>query len=198
MLDHNNLTAQAIFDHVVVGLALQGGRSVARAGEERPFDQTFGVGTCAYRGENGRKCGVGFLLTDDEVWCIGNHNPIATGPYDELVSTAPVRFAPFAKLLSDIQSVHDTCAVENLNTGNFIDIWHSAGGIGIALEIVADDHRLSKAVLYTAFPNPDAVEQKTASRREPQSEGTGIIQPLMESADPDKWSKWWNSLAGAQ
>lgn len=67
--------------------------------------------TCAYRGENGKKCAVGLLLTDEEVRLVGNNTAVNAIPHrfpsvnlNERVEGLDVRD------LTSIQFVHDSLA----------------------------------------------------------------------------------------
>lgn len=147
----NNLTAQQIFDHAVVQLALQGRPSVIG-------------GNCAYRGEGGTKCGVGFLLKDEDIT-----PEINTCGVDMLRRNGrlPARLIPHQKLLGWIQNAHDRAAQEYLESGPA----NYRRSLFTLLTRVASDYDLEKGVLYAAFPQPDAVEQKKAPLAKPKSFG---------------------------
>lgn len=135
MILTENLTAQRIFDHVAVQLALQGAPSM------------IGV-SCAYRGAGGTKCGVGFLLDDDEV---GGCNRISVGRMCQS-ALLPERLVPYLALLMDLQDAHDVASVQSLFRNR----------VQIELLRVADRYGFEKGVLYAAFPNPNAPEQASA------------------------------------
>ena len=52
------MTNQEAFDIAAVGMIKQGARSLVDPGPD-------GSNACAYRGEDGMKCGVGFLIPDE-------------------------------------------------------------------------------------------------------------------------------------
>lgn len=159
------LSHQRIFDHVVLQLAQQGGPSRVKGASGAPIG-------CAYRGDGGRKCAVGFLLTDAEVKVIGN----TTGVMGAAAARAlPERLIPFVHddFLSRLQMVHDTMGATE------------SGRLRGSLIAIAEQYGLSKAVLYTAFPSKNAPEQP--ARVAPPVAEQGVISPL-------KWSYWWNRL----
>lgn len=90
---------QTIFDAALSGVRAQGGPSVLNNG-------------CAYRGENGRKCGVGHLLRDDEV--DEANNMVAV---DKMI--LPSRLVPHLELLVWIQHSHDWAS--NIPFGDEVD-----------------------------------------------------------------------------
>ena len=58
MFDSSIASEQEVFDYVIGQLVRQGGRSVSASGED-----------CRYRGSDGSKCAVGFLIPDElYVW----------------------------------------------------------------------------------------------------------------------------------
>ena len=163
------LTAQIIFDHVAVALAQQGCKSMTGTGPN-------GYKGCAYRGANNTKCGVGFLLTDDEVEAVGNYTAVVVMEDQQL----PERLLPFRTLLEGIQQAHDDLSDDSTFTnvwekGDEDDLW-SDTGIAAALEKLAKEHDLSPAVLYVAFPREDAVEDR------PRIEATvvNVLEKLIE------------------
>lgn len=82
------MNAQEIFDAVAKHLAAQGCQSLSPDG------------TCAYRGESGRKCAVGVLITDAEY----KASMEGTGPTHDLM---PAWFQKYGDLLWDLQAGHD-------------------------------------------------------------------------------------------
>ena len=112
--------AQSIFDSVCQHLARQGMPSV------------LPVKGCAYRGPDGLKCAVGFLLRDEELY------PEIEGRTADMVDLPP-RLRPHVKLLVDLQLAHDE---------------HTTGAELVrALKWAARNHGLSSAVLDgLAFP----------------------------------------------
>lgn len=143
-------TAQSLFDHVVVALALQGKRSTttALAGEMTDGSKAY-VEMCTYRGKGGTKCGVGFLLTDDEAAAIGNSVGIGTADH------VPVRLQSFAPLLIGLQQAHDRASAK-VEDQTFI--MSGDCSIKALLKGVTDDFKLSDAVLLAAFPDGTAPE----------------------------------------
>ena len=90
-------TMQEAFDTVLQKLRAQRCRSVK-------FNEKFGREICAYRGDNGMKCGIGHLIPDDE------YQPV----YDEDALRARYVMAPALEglprdLLTSLQTTHDCC-----------------------------------------------------------------------------------------
>lgn len=95
-------TQQEIFDKVMRHLLTQGERSVDREGH------------CAYRGDNGKKCAIGCLISDDA------YNPDIEGRgISSLEVKAALRYSGYdylaslsrtdtkAELLSSLRRMHD-------------------------------------------------------------------------------------------
>lgn len=120
------MEAQEIFDTVAKHLATQGRRAV-------------GEGRCLYRTEDGAKCAVGCLISDEEYtpdmelrWASGVLSLAERG-------LLPTRLAPHTGLLSALQGAHDD-AVTSLP-------------IKSRLANIASANELSPAILDTlSFP----------------------------------------------
>jgi len=90
------ITQQEIFDQVAIGLHKQGKMSITN-------------GICKYRDENGAKCAVGLLITDEE------YNPSmdiddddGTGLYMLMKKNLlPERLKSHLALLNNLQVIHD-------------------------------------------------------------------------------------------
>lgn len=98
------MTEQEIIDEVCVKMMAQGRKANANAQGE----PTLG---CFYKDGMGRRCGVGCLLTDEEVQGLidqgHNGRPVSQIPL-------PERLEPHRDLLQHIQAAHD-----NAWNGNF-------------------------------------------------------------------------------
>ena len=88
---------QEIFDFVVNHLRLQG---------KKPLNEH---GTCAYRGENNRKCAAGCLIPDD------SYSPDMEGEaWGSGVATRDLSLEiGFVNLVTDLQVVHDVSSVQH-------------------------------------------------------------------------------------
>ncbi len=108
------LEAQSIFDSVCRHLSEQGGKSV---------DPTLG---CSYRGPNGTKCAVGFLLGDDE------YSPSMEGKVAQLIGLPP-RLQSHASMLASLQNAHDLNSTgANLRS----DLWDIASQYNLSPNIL--------------------------------------------------------------
>lgn len=93
------LTAQTIFDTVVARLRAQGAQSVSADGTR-----------CLYRGAEGRKCAVGWLISDAAYDPMMDAGVSSNGQCVEVLCSdyAALRvLEPFVELLDGLQSVHD-------------------------------------------------------------------------------------------
>ena len=109
-------TAQDVFDTAALGMLTQGAKSIATDGYQ-----------CVYRGENGRKCGAGFVLTDEEA-AKADANEVDAGIH----AVCPPRLKKHVDLLSDIQSCHDGYGVRE---------WPRR------LRVIASKYQLSQSVV---------------------------------------------------
>jgi len=93
---------QAIFDRAARGLLYQGGKSVT------------GSGKCVYRGPNGKKCGAGWEITDEEYRPKMDEDPRG-GSITNLhhAGWLPERLVPHTAILTSIQSTHDSEQMED-------------------------------------------------------------------------------------
>jgi hypothetical protein len=95
------VTPQSIFDRVAAHLLEQGERS-------------FGPdGRCAYRGENGLKCGVGVLIADEHYSPSLEGSAVGAACVQAALERAGLNLAapesePVRELLWALQRVHDT------------------------------------------------------------------------------------------
>jgi hypothetical protein len=94
--------------------------------------QSVGYRGCAYRGPNGLRCAIGCLIPDREYAAAMEGSGIH-GPVEAVLRARKVNLS----LAYDLQVVHDNRAPSN---------WR------IALRGVADNYRLSLAVLEEAAP----------------------------------------------
>ena len=101
-----NFTKQQVFDFVVENLIKQGGPSV-----------NISTTHCLYRGPNGRKCGIGFLITDEKYKSCRiptlseEHVAIFEGKNIHGVASSILLEIPedWLNFLTGLQKVHDTC-----------------------------------------------------------------------------------------
>lgn len=96
----SELTRQEVFDIVAEHLLTQRMRSV------EPNDASI----CLYRGQNGLKCAVGILITDDEYSREMEYKNVSVLKNKNLL---PERLIPHSGLLTVLQSVHDTPPTKN-------------------------------------------------------------------------------------
>ncbi len=95
------LNRQEVFNKVVRGLHLQGGPSI-------------GDGGCLYRGPNGRKCGIGHLITDEHYDRNIEGNMAASGDVINCVRkslNALIETEEDFSFLVALQKVHDAQGV---------------------------------------------------------------------------------------
>lgn len=108
-------SAQEIFDTVVVHLMHQGWPSYYKCGGA--IDGT--IKACAYRGEEGRKCAAGILITDDE------YRGIEGCSWEDMVNKHGFT-DEHKSLIQNLQMVHDR-DVDNdaIDKENYdIGVWH--------------------------------------------------------------------------
>jgi len=99
-------TMQKAFDTAVNGIIAQGSQSTLSD------DAT----TCAYRGDGGKKCAVGFLISDDQIidYLIKEGSTPHDFPSDLIAEILPgVRTGDATTFLDELQSVHDNCSSMN-------------------------------------------------------------------------------------
>ena len=117
-------TAQDVFNTAALGMLTQGAKSISLDGRQ-----------CVYRGPDGRKCGAGFLLTDEEATKADTENCEDAS----ICVVCPPRLKQHVDLLSDIQSCHD---------GYCVGEWPSR------LRVIASKHQLSHGVVDSwEFPS---------------------------------------------
>jgi hypothetical protein len=89
------MTAQEIYDKVKAHLLNQNAKSISEDG-------------CAYLGDNGLKCAVGCLISDED------YLPDMEGPLNLLIEMygylpSIKRLARHAEMLAELQRCHDVC-----------------------------------------------------------------------------------------
>lgn len=88
------MTAQEVFDTAVTGVINQGGPALAMA-----------TRSCRFRGDNGRKCAVGWLISDED------YDPrMESFTFPTLLEAYPETLrdlVPHQKLLKELQLSHD-------------------------------------------------------------------------------------------
>lgn len=116
------MNAQEIYDKVAVHLLTQNAKSMKRSEDDGEF--------CAYRGDEGRKCAAGCLLTDEEAG-VADALPLSSWELaEERLDLS--RFAEHSGLIRELQAIHDHTKVNQ---------W------GVELARLAVKHNLSTAVL---------------------------------------------------
>lgn len=94
---------QEIFDRVVNHLRTQ--QAVSRSAEVGPM----GKPGCAYRGDNGLKCAVGCLISDNAYSPFIEGEPVSAGMVRRALLRSGVRMTTrLEAVLSQLQAVHDT------------------------------------------------------------------------------------------
>ena len=97
-------SAQEIFDHVVPLLFAQGKRSMYHDGN--------GELTCAYRGDGGLRCAVGFLIPDELYYEDLEGRDVmseaVTGVLKNVIPEALLGFDGLGIILNDLQDAHDS------------------------------------------------------------------------------------------
>jgi hypothetical protein len=115
------MTPQEIFNTAYLGVLSQGGPS--KAGN-----------MCKYRGPNGRKCGVGWLIDDDTA---AKWDKAELPAFDDIAAADPDWLAPWmhknAKLITAIQGAHDSPDADVDFLGDFTRI----------MAIIAAQHNLT-------------------------------------------------------
>jgi hypothetical protein len=99
---------QAIFDKACAGVIAQRGQSMMIGDNS----------TCAYRGEGGKKCAIGHLLSDEQIEMYGvkemdNPERFVSELVNELVPGVQTSMA--VEFLTDLQDAHD-----NSHGGGFV------------------------------------------------------------------------------
>lgn len=102
-MDEDTKTLQAAFDKAVMGIVTQRGRSTLSD------DAT----TCAYRGDNGRKCAVGHLISNDQMFRFQikegqTPDKFPSALIREILPGIPTGHA--VEFLEDLQNAHDSPA----------------------------------------------------------------------------------------
>ena len=104
------MNKQEAFDIMWRGLKSQG---FERSGR--------GPGDCSYRGANGRKCPVGWLIPDseyDERWDEPD-SETAIGDLEEVQRSIPGFTQELLPFLMECQATHDTCDLPEVMENNF-------------------------------------------------------------------------------
>ena len=96
-MTHKTLSSpQEIFDYVTPLLFAQGERSMLEGGT-----------TCAYRGVDGMRCAVGFLIPDELYYDGLEGNSAISVEITNVLSTVITTDQDLCVFLSDLQDVHD-------------------------------------------------------------------------------------------
>jgi hypothetical protein len=104
----NSMTLQQMFTQAACGLASQ--KWVRSTGEG-----LAGSTVCKYRGAEGRRCAVGWCLTEGEYACI-EEGDVA----EEVATTLKVEDDRKVDLLMSMQNAHDTCKSPERMRENFV------------------------------------------------------------------------------
>lgn len=137
------LTAQAVFDQVVTGLAKQGGPSMSDNGTR-----------CLYRAKNGRRCAAGMAILDTEYKTEFEGRNIEFINIPRLANVNRAREAGGPGLLWALQSAHDGAAKSHFGPdAEWVFPWHTTDGIAIRLITVADQFNLDPASVHASFPH---------------------------------------------
>lgn len=140
----NDYSPQAVFDATVRHLARQGGPSVRRV------DGTF---TCMYRGNEGRRCSVGFWIPDEAYSPRMEKTPITEGLRSKIVQVAipePMRTKRILNLLEMLQQAHD--CDHNWTEEKKVNVWRTRDLVN-ALREIAYRRKLRVGVIKECFPN---------------------------------------------
>lgn len=100
-MTEEKLSKQEIFNQAYLGLKAQGFKRSMQEGESELY--------CAYRGENGMKCAVGHLLTDEEAAGLGNGSvSFVRAQLPSRLRNAKDVFDDSLVFLSHLQNAHDS------------------------------------------------------------------------------------------
>jgi len=136
-------TPQAVFDATVRHLAQQGGPSIRRRD---------GTWACMYRGNEGRKCSVGFWISDEAYSPLMEKTPITDGLKSKIVQAAlpePMRTRRILSLLEHLQQIHDS--EYNWREDNKVNVWLTTA-MAHALRELAYKKKLRVGVIKECFP----------------------------------------------
>jgi hypothetical protein len=131
MFDANAATAQEVFDYVIGQLVCQGGRSVSASGTD-----------CRYRGSDGRKCAVGFLIPDElYVWRMeGDSISGLCGHFPDLCAKSGIK--KHNDILNGLQHMHDS-----------LSTWQNQDSFSHKTRRIADLYNLTvPEIAYTYQP----------------------------------------------
>lgn len=140
----SDYSPQAVFDATVRHLAAQGGPSLRR---------NDGTWTCMYRGNEGRKCSVGFWIPDEAYDRRMEKTPITEAVNSKVIQAAlpgPMRTRRILVLLESLQQAHD-------NDGNWtekdkVNVWQVKNLVRHLREI-ASRKKLRVGVIKECFPD---------------------------------------------
>ena len=110
---------QEIFDYVTPLLFAQGERSMLEGGT-----------TCAYRGEHGMRCVIGFIIPDDLYTPALEGNGALGEEITNVLSTVLTTDDDLCVFLSDLQDVHD-----GWTSGEKADLFHRFQTVAINYEL---------------------------------------------------------------
>lgn len=132
MFDANAATAQEVFDYVIGHLVSQGKQSIQMEGRE----------PCAYRGDNGLKCAVGVLISD-EVYNDGMEGNSVDGLIKKFPRECLITgIIKHKDILDDLQHMHDS-----------LSTWQNQDSFSHAAQRIADLYNLTvPEIAYTYQP----------------------------------------------
>lgn len=136
----NDYSPQSVFDETVRHLARQGGPSLRR-GEKW---------TCMYRGPGGRRCAVGFWISDETYNSRMEKNPVSDAIGARIVQAGlpePMRAPRILTILEQLQQVHDC----EYNWDGSLDTWN-VKALAEDLRRLCRRKRLRMAVIKECFP----------------------------------------------
>jgi len=131
MFDSNAANTQEVFDYVIGQLVRQGGRSVSASGTD-----------CRYRGSDGSKCAVGFLIPDElYVWRMeGDSISGLCEHFPDLCAKAGIK--KHKDILNGLQYMHDS-----------LSTWQNQDSFSHKARRIADLYNLTvPEIAYTYQP----------------------------------------------
>ena len=131
MFDANAATAQEVFDYVIGHLVSQGGQSVSAFCSD-----------CRYRGSDGSKCAVGFLIPNElYVWRMEGNSIIGLcKDFPDLCAKTGIK--KHKDILNGLQHMHDS-----------VSTWQNQDSFFHEAQRIADLHNLTvPEIAYTYQP----------------------------------------------
>lgn len=101
------MNRQETFDFVLDAIIGQGGPAGRQEGWQF---------TCQYRAEDGKRCAIGHLITDEEAEALGGNNVCWAADH----GTLPARFSDDVWFYANLQAAHDDAACDD---GPFVPLF---------------------------------------------------------------------------